>query len=132
MNNTRYDDGFRESEGVFRYGNYKREAEDIRSVILYFLEQNYEISAIIGHSKGNCSCQSCELELDHISWFINLHTTRNIFFYAKLWEINDNFLLLLKENHLVSFALLLFSEKKTIDHLKTMLDLFEYLKCVYI
>ncbi|XP_074559889.1 uncharacterized protein LOC141815925 isoform X2 [Curcuma longa] len=40
-----------ESEGVFRYGNYKREAEDIRSVILYFLEQNYEISAIIGHSK---------------------------------------------------------------------------------
>lgn len=41
-----------ESEGVFRYGNYKREAEDIRSVILYFLEQNYEISAIIGHSKG--------------------------------------------------------------------------------
>ncbi|KAG6534240.1 hypothetical protein ZIOFF_008126 [Zingiber officinale] len=49
---VRYDDGFRESEGVFRYGNYRREAEDIRSVILYFLEQNYEISAIIGHSKG--------------------------------------------------------------------------------
>lgn len=45
----------RESDGIFRYGNYRREAEDLRSVILYFSEQKYEISAILGHSKGKCT-----------------------------------------------------------------------------
>ncbi|WOK97959.1 hypothetical protein Cni_G06667 [Canna indica] len=41
-----------ESEGVFQYGHYRREAEDLRVVVLYFLEHKYEIGAIIGHSKG--------------------------------------------------------------------------------
>ncbi|XP_008808151.1 putative uncharacterized protein YDL057W isoform X1 [Phoenix dactylifera] len=41
-----------ESEGVFQYGNYRREADDLRAVVLYWSEQKYEISAILGHSKG--------------------------------------------------------------------------------
>ncbi|KAL1202181.1 hypothetical protein V5N11_018137 [Cardamine amara subsp. amara] len=41
-----------ESEGSFQYGNYRREAEDLRSVVQYLRGQNREISAIIGHSKG--------------------------------------------------------------------------------
>ncbi|KAJ8485160.1 hypothetical protein OPV22_017645 [Ensete ventricosum] len=41
-----------QSDGIFRYGNYRREAEDLRAVILYFSELKYEISAILGHSKG--------------------------------------------------------------------------------
>ncbi|XP_010555048.1 PREDICTED: uncharacterized protein LOC104824638 isoform X2 [Tarenaya hassleriana] len=41
-----------ESEGSFQYGNYWREAEDLRSVLQYLRKENHEISAIIGHSKG--------------------------------------------------------------------------------
>ncbi|XP_072966510.1 putative uncharacterized protein YDL057W isoform X1 [Typha angustifolia] len=41
-----------ESEGEFQYGNYRREADDLRSVISHFSEQKYEITAIVGHSKG--------------------------------------------------------------------------------
>ncbi|WCJ29609.1 alpha/beta-Hydrolases superfamily protein [Euphorbia peplus] len=41
-----------ESEGSFQYGNYHREAEDLRSVVQHFRSQKRVISAIIGHSKG--------------------------------------------------------------------------------
>ncbi|CAH2072969.1 unnamed protein product [Thlaspi arvense] len=41
-----------ESEGSFQYGNYRREAEDLRSVLQHLRGENREISAIIGHSKG--------------------------------------------------------------------------------
>ncbi|OWM63399.1 hypothetical protein CDL15_Pgr022144 [Punica granatum] len=41
-----------ESEGSFQYGNYRREADDLRAVVQYFQEHNRLVSAIIGHSKG--------------------------------------------------------------------------------
>nr|XP_029119137.1 uncharacterized protein LOC105058813 isoform X2 [Elaeis guineensis] len=41
-----------ESEGAFQYGNYRREADDLHAVVLYWSKQKYEVSAIIGHSKG--------------------------------------------------------------------------------
>ncbi|XP_044464206.1 uncharacterized protein LOC123194835 isoform X2 [Mangifera indica] len=41
-----------ESEGSFQYGNYRREAEDLRAVVQYFRREERAISAIIGHSKG--------------------------------------------------------------------------------
>ncbi|XP_026662640.1 putative uncharacterized protein YDL057W [Phoenix dactylifera] len=41
-----------ESEGVFEYGNYRREADDLHAVVLYWSKQKYEVNAIIGHSKG--------------------------------------------------------------------------------
>ncbi|CAM6126584.1 unnamed protein product [Calypogeia fissa] len=41
-----------ESEGQFAYGNYWRETEDLRSVILYWRGQGREVTAILGHSKG--------------------------------------------------------------------------------
>ncbi|MQM03701.1 hypothetical protein Taro_036494 [Colocasia esculenta] len=41
-----------ESEGSFEYGNYWKEVDDLRAVILYFLEQRREVSGIMGHSKG--------------------------------------------------------------------------------
>ncbi|CAN7005378.1 unnamed protein product [Brassica rapa subsp. trilocularis] len=43
---------FRESQGSFQYGNYRREAEDLRSVLQHLRGENRVISAIIGHSKG--------------------------------------------------------------------------------
>jgi len=42
----------RESEGEFQYGSYRKEAADLRSVVLYFSKQKYDIIALIGHSKG--------------------------------------------------------------------------------
>ncbi|CAH8303595.1 unnamed protein product [Eruca vesicaria subsp. sativa] len=41
-----------ESQGSFQYGNYRREVEDLRSVLQHLRGENREISAIIGHSKG--------------------------------------------------------------------------------
>ena len=43
---------FRESEGSFQYGNYRKEANDLRAVICYILAEGREIIAIAGHSKG--------------------------------------------------------------------------------
>ncbi|EEE64525.1 putative uncharacterized protein YDL057W isoform X1 [Oryza sativa Japonica Group] len=41
-----------ESEGQFQYGNYRREADDLHSVVSYFTEQEYNIIGLVGHSKG--------------------------------------------------------------------------------
>uniref|UniRef100_A0A2P2KW83 Serine aminopeptidase S33 domain-containing protein n=2 Tax=Rhizophora mucronata TaxID=61149 RepID=A0A2P2KW83_RHIMU len=41
-----------ESEGLFQYGNYCREAEDLRSVVQHFCGEKRVITAVIGHSKG--------------------------------------------------------------------------------
>lgn len=41
-----------ESEGSFMYGNYRREAEDLRAVIRHFRKNQHLITAIVGHSKG--------------------------------------------------------------------------------
>ncbi|XP_021730002.1 putative uncharacterized protein YDL057W isoform X2 [Chenopodium quinoa] len=41
-----------ESEGSFRYGNYRREAEDLRAVVQHFRGTGHVITTIIGHSKG--------------------------------------------------------------------------------
>lgn len=43
---------FRESEGSFQYGNYRREAEDLRAVVEHFQAKQRCVVAIIGHSKG--------------------------------------------------------------------------------
>ncbi|KAK8547363.1 hypothetical protein V6N13_098073 [Hibiscus sabdariffa] len=42
-----------ESEGSFMYGNYGREAEDLRAVVQHFRNKERLITAIVGHSKGN-------------------------------------------------------------------------------
>ncbi|KAJ6802016.1 uncharacterized protein M6B38_193095 [Iris pallida] len=39
-----------ESEGVFEFGNYRKEAEDLHVVV--YLSKIHEIGAILGHSKG--------------------------------------------------------------------------------
>lgn len=41
-----------DSEGSFQYGNYWREVDDLRAVILYFSGQKRQVDAIVGHSKG--------------------------------------------------------------------------------
>ncbi|KAL8522224.1 hypothetical protein ACS0TY_012389 [Phlomoides rotata] len=41
-----------ESEGSFQYGNYCREAEDLRAVVEHFQAKQRFVVAVIGHSKG--------------------------------------------------------------------------------
>ncbi|OVA08155.1 hypothetical protein BVC80_1721g10 [Macleaya cordata] len=41
-----------ESEGSFRYGYYRREADDLHAVVLYFSGVKRVITGILGHSKG--------------------------------------------------------------------------------
>ncbi|OAY27120.1 uncharacterized protein LOC110604291 [Manihot esculenta] len=41
-----------ESEGSFAYGNYWREADDLRAVVEHFSGANRVVSVILGHSKG--------------------------------------------------------------------------------
>ncbi|XP_073129528.1 putative uncharacterized protein YDL057W isoform X2 [Henckelia pumila] len=41
-----------ESEGSFQYGNYIREAEDLRDVVKHFHAEKRFVMAVIGHSKG--------------------------------------------------------------------------------
>eukprot|EP00249_Psilotum_nudum_P015549 c25386_g1_i1 orf=401-1270(-) len=41
-----------ESEGEFQYGNYWKEVEDLRSVVLHWVRQGRLMRAIVGHSKG--------------------------------------------------------------------------------
>ncbi|XXG56268.1 hypothetical protein AAC387_Pa03g3731 [Persea americana] len=41
-----------ESEGSFQYGNYRKEADDLRAVVQYFSGGEHEVIAIAGHSKG--------------------------------------------------------------------------------
>ncbi|KAL5227272.1 hypothetical protein ABZP36_015537 [Zizania latifolia] len=41
-----------ESEGEFEYGNYRKEADDLHSVVSYLFKENYDVTAIVGHSKG--------------------------------------------------------------------------------
>ncbi|XP_048563472.1 uncharacterized protein LOC125543995 isoform X2 [Triticum urartu] len=42
-----------ESEGIFQYGNYRKEAEDLHSVVSYLYQEKYDVAAVVGHSKGN-------------------------------------------------------------------------------
>ncbi|KAH9326882.1 hypothetical protein KI387_007060, partial [Taxus chinensis] len=41
-----------ESEGEFLYGNYWKEVEDLRAVVLYFSGKERKVNTIFGHSKG--------------------------------------------------------------------------------
>ncbi|KAJ0973643.1 hypothetical protein J5N97_015608 [Dioscorea zingiberensis] len=41
-----------DSEGSFQYGNYRKEVQDLRAVVLYFQKQKQKVCAIAGHSKG--------------------------------------------------------------------------------
>ncbi|XP_010453252.1 PREDICTED: uncharacterized protein LOC104735205 [Camelina sativa] len=41
-----------ESQGSLQYGNYRREVEDLRSVVQHLRGDKREVSTIIGHSKG--------------------------------------------------------------------------------
>ena len=47
---------FRESEGEFQYGNYRKEADDLHSVVSYLYREKYDVAAVVGRSKGGFSC----------------------------------------------------------------------------
>eukprot|EP00262_Sarcandra_glabra_P015015 TRINITY_DN4544_c0_g1_i3.p1 TRINITY_DN4544_c0_g1~~TRINITY_DN4544_c0_g1_i3.p1 ORF type:complete len:319 (+),score=53.09 TRINITY_DN4544_c0_g1_i3:97-957(+) len=60
-----------ESEGSFQFGNYRREADDVRAVVVYFFQEGREVSAILGHSKGG------SVVLLYASMHRDIHTVIN-------------------------------------------------------
>ncbi|KAF3447539.1 hypothetical protein FNV43_RR12725 [Rhamnella rubrinervis] len=61
-----------ESEGSFRYGNYRREADDIRSIVQHFLGEDLLITAIVGHSKGGNAVVLYAAKYDKVSKVVNI------------------------------------------------------------
>ncbi|CAI0399633.1 unnamed protein product [Linum tenue] len=41
-----------ESEGSFAFGNYKKEVDDLRSVVEHFAAENRVVTVMLGHSRG--------------------------------------------------------------------------------
>lgn len=61
-----------ESEGSFEYGNYWREAEDLRAVVQHFNGMNRLVTAVLGHSKGG------SVVLLYASKYHDVHTVINL------------------------------------------------------
>ncbi|PIA42961.1 hypothetical protein AQUCO_02000425v1 [Aquilegia coerulea] len=61
-----------ESEGSFQYGNYHKDADDLRAVVLHFIRDNHVIRAIVGHSKGGNAV------LIYAARYHDVHTVVNI------------------------------------------------------
>lgn len=60
-----------ESDGSFQFGNYRREAGDLRDIVQHFL-RNRVVAAIVGHSKGG------NVVLLYASMYNDVHTIVNI------------------------------------------------------
>jgi hypothetical protein len=41
----------RESDGKFQYGMYRKEADDLHSVVSYLYWEKYDVAALVGHNK---------------------------------------------------------------------------------
>ncbi|KAH9801457.1 Hydrolase 4 domain-containing protein [Citrus sinensis] len=61
-----------ESEGSFQYGNYWREADDLRAVVQYFCGANHAVGAILGHSKGGSVVLLYASKYNDIRTFVNV------------------------------------------------------------
>ncbi|KQK08425.1 uncharacterized protein LOC100821605 [Brachypodium distachyon] len=61
-----------ESGGEFQYGNYRKEADDLHSVVLYLFQEKYDVKAIVGHSKGG------DVVVLYASLYDNVHMVVNL------------------------------------------------------
>lgn len=67
-----------ESEGSFQYGNYRREADDLHSVVEYFNGTNRKVTAVLGHSKGGDVVLLCSSKYHDVQTVINLSGRYNL------------------------------------------------------
>lgn len=61
-----------ESEGQFEFGNYRREADDLHSVVSDISQKNYDVIAIVGHSKGGDVVLLYASTYDDVKMVLNL------------------------------------------------------------
>ncbi|KAK9947984.1 hypothetical protein M0R45_003576 [Rubus argutus] len=61
-----------ESEGIFEFGNYQKEADDLHAVVQHFLQGIRVASVILGHSKGG------DVVLLYASKYHDIHTVVNV------------------------------------------------------
>ncbi|KAG2589549.1 hypothetical protein PVAP13_5NG128181 [Panicum virgatum] len=48
-----------ESEGEFHYGSYRKEADDLHSVVSYLHQEKYDVTAILGHRNSSQQRRKC-------------------------------------------------------------------------
>nr|DAD44406.1 TPA_asm: hypothetical protein HUJ06_002636 [Nelumbo nucifera] len=104
-----------ESEGSFQYGNYWREADDLRSVIKHFSGAKRVITAILGHSKGG------NLVLLYASRYPDVHTVINVSGRLNLergieGRLGKDFLQRIKKDGFIDYRV---TEESLLDRLNT-------------
>ncbi|CAI9755714.1 unnamed protein product [Fraxinus pennsylvanica] len=67
-----------ESEGTFQYGNYRREADDLRVVVKHFRGEKRCVVAIIGHSKGGNAVLLYASKCNDIKTVVNIAGRYNL------------------------------------------------------
>ncbi|CAA2959584.1 Hypothetical predicted protein [Olea europaea subsp. europaea] len=67
-----------ENEGTFQYGNYRREADDLRAVIKHFREEKRCVVAIIGHSIGGNAVLLYASKCNDIKTVVNIAGRYNL------------------------------------------------------
>eukprot|EP00201_Polytomella_parva_P016260 CAMPEP_0175054532 /NCGR_PEP_ID=MMETSP0052_2-20121109/9557_1 /TAXON_ID=51329 ORGANISM="Polytomella parva, Strain SAG 63-3" /NCGR_SAMPLE_ID=MMETSP0052_2 /ASSEMBLY_ACC=CAM_ASM_000194 /LENGTH=272 /DNA_ID=CAMNT_0016319237 /DNA_START=108 /DNA_END=926 /DNA_ORIENTATION=+ len=73
ISSIRFDfSGNGESEGCFQFGNYYKEVQDIRSMVLYVRSLRRKVSALVGHSKGGDDVLLYAAEYDDVPYIINI------------------------------------------------------------
>ncbi|GAU42211.1 hypothetical protein TSUD_375600 [Trifolium subterraneum] len=68
----------RESEGVFQYGNYWSEVDELHAVVQHFRESNHVIRAIVGHSKGGVIVLLYASKYHDVKTIVNLSGRYNL------------------------------------------------------
>ncbi|XP_073042573.1 putative uncharacterized protein YDL057W isoform X1 [Primulina eburnea] len=61
-----------ESEGSFQYGNYNREAEDLRDVVKHFRAAKRFVTAVVGHSKGGNAVLLYASRYNYVETVVNI------------------------------------------------------------
>lgn len=90
-----------ESGGSFQFGDYQKEVEDLRSVVLYFSEGKRTVTTVVGHSKGG------NVVLLYASRYNNVPTIVNVSGRCHMEEglefLGKDFLEKIKENGFIDF-----------------------------
>mmetsp|Transcript_18237 Transcript_18237/g.33286 ORF Transcript_18237/g.33286 Transcript_18237/m.33286 type:complete len:300 (-) Transcript_18237:1206-2105(-) len=73
ISSIRFDfSGNGESEGSFHFGNYYKEVQDIRSMVLYVRALRRKVFALVGHSKGANDVLLYAAEYDDVPYVVNI------------------------------------------------------------
>ncbi|XP_074331423.1 uncharacterized protein LOC141668433 isoform X2 [Apium graveolens] len=86
-----------ESEGSFQYGNYRREADELRNVVEFFHAEKRLVTAVIGHSKGGNVVLLYASKYSDVSTVVNISGRFNLERGIE-WRLGKDFLKRIKQS----------------------------------